>query len=86
MLIQVLYFYAACWVSLLLQGDEAQKAQAVSVICAVLETLRIVAVALKPVVPRLSERMYLQLGFSAQQFQVRTGHAACVGTVRSCPS
>lgn len=39
-------------------------------ICSVLETLRIVAVALKPVVPKLSERMYQQLGFSEQQFQV----------------
>jgi methionyl-tRNA synthetase len=52
------------------QGDELQKAHAVAVICSVLETLRIVAVALKPVVPKLSERMYEQLGFTPQQFQV----------------
>lgn len=59
------------------QGDEAQRAHGVAVLCTVLESLRIVAVGLKPVVPRLSERIYLQLGFTAEQFQVRMGPGPC---------
>ncbi|KAF5840719.1 tRNA synthetases class I (M)-domain-containing protein [Dunaliella salina] len=63
----------------LFKGDEAQKAQAVTAICAVLETLRIVAVALKPVVPQLSMRIYQQLGYSPQQFQDLTWHDTAWG-------
>ena len=52
------------------QGDDNQRAHAAVVLCSVLEVLRIVAVALKPVVPQLSARMYQQLGFTEGQFQV----------------
>ncbi len=45
-----------------LQGDSTQKAKAARDLLAVLEAVRIVAVLLAPVTPRLSERIYEQLG------------------------
>ncbi len=40
-------------------------------LCTVLELLRVAAVALSPVTPAMSLRVYLQLGFTEQNFKVR---------------
>ncbi len=38
-------------------------------LCAVLELLRVAAVALSPVTPALSQRVYLQLGYTEQDYK-----------------
>lgn len=53
-----------------LQGSDGEKAFAGQVLVSVLEAVRIVAVLLSPVTPCLSERIYLQLGFSEKEFEV----------------
>ena len=57
---------------LILQGNDEQKAQGRQVLADVLECMRIVAVLLSPIAPQLSQRMYLQLGFSEDQFKSLT--------------
>ena len=54
-----------------MQGDDAQKATAADALLAVLEAVRIVAVLLAPVTPRLSERIYQQLGLDYQSVSWR---------------
>ena len=49
-----------------LQGDDAQKAAAAEALLAVLEAVRIVAVLLTPITPRLSQRILEQLGVGDQ--------------------
>lgn len=38
----------------------------------ILETVRIIAIALSPVTPSLSSRIYAQLGYSRDQFEAAT--------------
>ena len=52
-----------------LQGNDEEKAIGRSILVEVLEALRIAAVMLSPVTPTLSEAIYLQLGYSTDQFQ-----------------
>eukprot|EP00271_Cylindrocystis_brebissonii_P017679 TRINITY_DN4689_c0_g1_i1.p1 TRINITY_DN4689_c0_g1~~TRINITY_DN4689_c0_g1_i1.p1 ORF type:complete len:267 (+),score=76.22 TRINITY_DN4689_c0_g1_i1:350-1150(+) len=51
-------------------AEDAQKAA--TALAAVLEVVRIVAVALSPVTPALSRRLYAQLGFEASAFEAAT--------------
>ena len=48
-----------------MQGSEEEKAAAIDALVAVLETIRIAAVLLHPVVPRLASRVLEQLGLDA---------------------
>ncbi len=48
------------------QGGDAQKAAAAEALLAVLEAVRIVAVLLTPITPRLSQRIMEQLGLDHQ--------------------
>ncbi|GAX73560.1 hypothetical protein CEUSTIGMA_g1011.t1 [Chlamydomonas eustigma] len=52
------------------KGSDEEKAAASAVLCAVLELLRVAAVALQPVTPSLSRRVYSQLGYSDAEFEV----------------
>jgi hypothetical protein len=52
------------------QESEEERATASLALCTVLELLRVAAVALSPVTPALSKRVYVQLGFSEHEFQV----------------
>lgn len=52
-----------------LQGNDEQKAEGRQVLADVLEALRIVAILISPLTPRLACAMYTQLGFSEEQFQ-----------------
>ena len=54
-----------------LQGDDAQKAAAAEALLAVLEAVRIVAVLLAPITPRLSQRILEQLGVNNQMVSWR---------------
>lgn len=54
------------------QGDDAQKAAAAEVLCVVLETVRVAAVALYPLTPALSQRCFAQLGLPDSYAKVRT--------------
>ena len=56
----------------MLQGSEEEKEQAGMVLQEVLEAARVVAVMLTPVVPALARLIYLQLGFTDQQFEALT--------------
>ena len=49
-----------------MQGDSEQRAAAALDLLAVLEAVRVVAVLLAPITPRLSERVYQQLGLDFQ--------------------
>ena len=51
------------------QGNDEEKAVGRSILVEVLEALRIAAVMLSPVTPTLSEAIYLQLGYSADQYR-----------------
>ncbi len=53
------------------QGTDEEKAEAAAVLVSVLEAVRVVAVGLAPLTPALSRRIYSQLGFSDEHFQVR---------------
>lgn len=53
--------------SLFKKGSEASD-DAAKVLVIILETARIIAVALSPVAPQLSSRIYAQLGYSEDQF------------------
>lgn len=57
--------------SLFKQGGAASEAAAKDLVI-VLEAMRIIAVALSPVTPRLCLRIYEQLGYSADQFNAAT--------------
>ena len=50
------------------QGSDEEKAVGRSILVEVLEAVRIVAVLLSPVTPKLSEDIYLQLGFTHEDF------------------
>lgn len=52
-----------------LQGSAEEKEQAGMVLLEVLEAARMVAVMLSPIVPALARLIYLQLGFTDQQFE-----------------
>lgn len=52
-----------------MQGSDEDKAAGRLILVEVLEALRIVAVMLSPVTPTLSQAIYLQLGFSQEDFQ-----------------
>ena len=59
-------------------------------LCTVLELLRVAAVALSPITPALSQRVYLQLGYTDQQYKVRysqrgTAEALCCIVVAFSP-
>ncbi|GFY83617.1 methionyl-tRNA synthetase [Actinidia rufa] len=56
--------------SLFKQGDAAEAAAKDLVI--ILEAMRIIAIALSPVMPRLCLRIYTQLGYSEDQFSAAT--------------
>ena len=56
----------------MLQGSAEEKEQAGLVLQEVLEAARIVAVMLSPIVPALARLIYLQLGYSDQQFEALT--------------
>ncbi|KAG1681638.1 hypothetical protein FOA52_014147 [Chlamydomonas sp. UWO 241] len=53
--------------ALLKSGTEEDKATAALALATVLELLRVAAVALMPVTPRLSKAVHMQLGFTVQQ-------------------
>ncbi|CAN1170826.1 Methionine--tRNA ligase, chloroplastic/mitochondrial [Linum perenne] len=57
--------------SLFKQGGAASEAAAKDLVI-ILEAMRIIAIALSPVAPRLSWRIYEQLGFSEDQFAAVT--------------
>ncbi|BAT93615.1 methionine--tRNA ligase, chloroplastic/mitochondrial [Vigna umbellata] len=57
--------------SLFKQGDTAAEAAAKDLVI-ILETVRIIAIALFPVTPSLSWRIYEQLGYSRDQFDAAT--------------
>ena len=69
----------------MLQGSTQEKEQASLVLQEVLEAARIVAVMLSPIVPALARLIYLQLGYTNQQFEALTwqdaswGGEACFG-------
>lgn len=69
----------------MVQGSAEQKEQAGMVLLEVLEAARMVAVMLSPIVPALARLIYLQLGFTDQQFEALTwqdahwGGEACFG-------
>ncbi|GLT31367.1 hypothetical protein SLA2020_061090 [Shorea laevis] len=54
--------------SLFKQGGAASEAAAKDLVI-ILETMRIIAVALSPVTPNLSQRIYAQLGYSEDEFK-----------------
>lgn len=54
------------------QGTEEEKKEAARVLVAVLEGVRIAAVALSPVIPGISRKLYTQLGFPAAAFDELT--------------
>lgn len=60
------------------QGSDEEKAEALGVLVAVLEALRIVAVGLAPVTPALSARIMAQLGLKQEPGQVRVRERVCV--------
>ena len=60
----------ACVVEL--QGNDEQKAEGRQVLADVLEALRIVALLISPITPRLARAMYMQLGFSEEHFRELT--------------
>jgi len=64
------------------KGSDEEKADAAVALCVVLEVLRIAAVALSPVTPALSARIYKQLGFSEQQLEVLTWADTQWGTLK----
>lgn len=55
------------------KGDDSAKAQAAATLVGVLEAVRIVAVALSPVTPALSCRIYRQLGLAGEVEEVSFG-------------
>ena len=55
-----------------MQGSPEEKEQASLVLLEVLEAARVVAVMLTPIAPALARLVYLQLGFSHQQFETLT--------------
>ena len=55
-----------------MQGSPEKKEQASLVLLEVLEAARVVAVMLTPIAPALARLVYLQLGFSDQQFETLT--------------
>ena len=55
-----------------MQGSPEEKEQASLVLLEVLEAARVVAVMLNPIAPALARLVYLQLGFSDQQFESLT--------------
>ncbi|GMH38713.1 hypothetical protein BSKO_06597 [Bryopsis sp. KO-2023] len=65
------------------KGSNGEKAYAGQVLVSVLEAVRIVAVMLSPVTPRLAQRIYIQLGFSEQDYQNLTWSDAYWGVLRS---
>ncbi len=52
------------------QGTDEEKAEAAAVLVAVLEAVRVVAVGLAPITPGLAGRIYQQLGYTPEQFEV----------------
>lgn len=56
----------------MLQGSEEEKEEAGLVLLEVLEAARVVAVMLSPIVPALARLVYLQLGYTDQQFESLT--------------
>ncbi len=55
-----------------MQGTPDEKEQASLVLLEVLEAARVVAVMLTPIAPALARLVYLQLGFSDQEFESLT--------------
>ena len=55
-----------------MQGSPEEKEQASLVLLEVLEAARVVAVMLTPVAPALARLVYLQLGFTDQEFEALT--------------
>ena len=55
-----------------MQGSTEEKEQASLVLLEVLEAARVVAVMLTPIAPALARLVYLQLGFSDQEFDTLT--------------
>jgi methionyl-tRNA synthetase len=51
------------------QGTDEEKEEAGKVLVAALEGVRIVAVALSPVIPGISRKLYQQLGFPSAAFE-----------------
>ena len=58
------------------QGSDEEKRVAAVALCTVLELLRVAAVTLSPITPALSQRVYLQLGYTDQQYKVWCGRFA----------
>lgn len=50
----------------------------------ILETMRIIAIALTPVAPSLCSRIYSQLGYSKDQFDAATWVSLSVSYLRVC--
>ena len=55
-----------------MQGSPEEKEQASLVLLEVLEAARVVAVMLTPIAPALARLVYLQLGFTDQEFESLT--------------
>ena len=68
----------------MVQGSAEQKEQAGMVLLEVLEAARMVAVMLSPIVPALARLIYLQLGFTDQQFEALTWQDALWGGEACC--
>lgn len=52
-----------------LKGTEEERAEALAFLVATLESVRIVAALISPVVPGVARKIYLQLGFSEAEFE-----------------
>lgn len=52
------------------QGTDEERAAASLALCVVLEVIRVSAVALSPITPSLSRKVFLQLGYTDAQFEV----------------
>lgn len=70
---------AACVRTAHVQGSEAEKAAAGLEMVAVLEAVRIVAVLLSPVVPRMARRIYAALGYPESAAEAMRWHDAAWG-------
>lgn len=65
------------------QGTDEEKEEAGRVLVAVLEGVRIVAVALSPVIPGISRKLYQQLGFPPAAFDKLTWEDTAWGGIQA---
>lgn len=56
------------------QGTDEERAAASLALCVVLEVIRVSAVALSPITPSLSRKVFQQLGYTDAQFEVSSNN------------